>query len=336
MRAPAFWSDPDSRLGLLLQPLGALVGALTLRRMAQPGAKAPVPVLCIGNPTVGGAGKTPTAQWFAQRLAAAGHRPAILTRGYGGRLKGPVVVEAEVHQAGDVGDEALLHARQCLTVVSQDRPAGAALARDKGADIIVMDDGFQNPSLTKDLSLLVVDGAAGLGNGRVLPAGPLRAPFQAQLDRAGALMIVGRGAAGDALAREAAGARILTATIGVTPHMRDWLDGRDVLAFCGIGRPAKFAETLGAAGARNALLRPFPDHHGYREADAARLLAEAKATGLPLVTTEKDAVKLRGSPGLDALRAAATMVPITLVPDDPAACDAFLAPLQAPLGFRPG
>lgn len=329
MRAPAFWSDPGSFWGPLLSPLGALVGALTLRRMAKPGVRAAVPVLCIGNPTVGGAGKTPSAQWFAARLAAAGRRPAILTRGYGGRLAGPVVVDPETHSAADVGDEAMLHARHCLTILAHDRPAGAALAARNGADVVVMDDGFQNPSLAKDLSLLVVDGAAGLGNGRVLPAGPLRAPFRAQIERAGALLIVGRGAAGEALAREAAGATVLTACLAVEETARAFLQGRDVLAFCGIGRPAKFVETLGAAGARNALLRPFADHHAYGEADAARLIAESRATGLPLVTTEKDAVKLKGTPALDALREAATVIPVLLAPDDPAAFDAFLEKLRA-------
>ena len=314
MRAPGFWSDPEALAGRLLAPLGALVGAVTLAKMRRQGARAAVPVLCVGNPTVGGAGKTPAAQWLAARLAASGHRPAILARGYGGSLPGPVVVDPARHAPAEVGDEPLLHARHALTIVARDRVAGAALAVARGATVIVMDDGFQNPSLAKTRSLLVVDGAHGVGNGLVLPAGPLRAPLAPQLARADALLVIGPGEAGDELAAMAArlGHKVMRGQLEVEPEARAWLQDRDVLAFCGIGRPAKFAETLGAAGVRNAVLRPFPDHPAYSDADAARLLAEAKATGLPLVTTEKDAVKLKGSSALDRLAAAATVVAVTL------------------------
>lgn len=314
MRAPGFWSDPEALAGRLLAPIGALVGAVTLAKMRRRGARAAVPVLCVGNPTVGGAGKTPAAQWLAARLAASGHRPAILARGYGGSLAGPVLVDPARHAPAEVGDEPLLHARHALTIVARDRVAGAALAVARGATVIVMDDGFQNPSLAKTRSLLVVDGAHGVGNGRVLPAGPLRAPLAPQLARADALLVIGPGEAGDELAALAArlGHPVMRGHLEVEPAARAWLQDRDVLAFCGIGRPAKFVETLGAAGVRNAVLRPFPDHHAYSDADAARLLAEAKATGLPLVTTEKDAVKLKGSPALDRLAAAATVVAVTL------------------------
>lgn len=314
MRAPGFWSDPEALVGRLLAPLGVLVGAVTLAKMRRQGARAAVPVLCVGNPTVGGAGKTPAAQWLAARLAASGHRPAILARGYGGSLAGPIVVDPARHAPAEVGDEPLLHARHALTIVARDRVAGSALAVARGATVIVMDDGFQNPSLAKTRSLLVVDGAHGVGNGRVLPAGPLRAPLAPQLARADALLVIGPGEAGDELAAMAArlGHPVMRGSLVVEPEARAWLQDRDVLAFCGIGRPAKFVETLGAAGVRNAVLRPFPDHHAYSDADAARLLAEAKATGLPLVTTEKDAVKLKGSPALDRLAAAATVVAVTL------------------------
>ncbi len=330
MRAPAFWSDPDSLAGRLLAPLGWAVGAVTLARMARPGERVGVPVICIGNPTVGGSGKTPIARLVASRLRAGGQRPAVLLRGYGGSLTGPAVVGPDV-TAAEAGDEALLHARDGLTIIARDRLAGARLAAASGADVIVMDDGFQNPSLAKDLSLLVVDGGHGLGNGRVLPAGPLRAPFGPQLARAGALVVVGDGAAGESLAAQAvaAGRPVLRAGLQVDDEVAAWLNGRDVLAFCGIGRPAKFAETLGQAGARNAVLRPFPDHHAYGDADAARLIAEAERTGLPLVTTEKDAVKLKGSPALDALAAAATVVPVRAVVDDEAALDRLLERFRA-------
>lgn len=332
MRAPGFWSDPQSLAGHLLSPLGAAVGALTLRRMAKPGLRAPLPVVCVGNPTVGGSGKTPATRMVVRRLADAGHRPAVLTRGYGGSLKGPVVVDAARHGAAEVGDEALLHAASGLTVLAHDRPAGAALAAAQGATVIVMDDGFQNPSLVKDLSLLVVDGAAGLGNGRILPAGPLRAPFAPQMARADALLVVGPGAAGDALAAAVAagGDTVIRARLAPDPAIAAWLAGRDVLAFCGIGRPAKFVETLGAAGARNAVLRPFPDHHAYVDADARQLLDEAARTGLALVTTEKDRVKLKGSAALDELAARTVTVPVQLVPADPAALDRLIAPVSRP------
>jgi tetraacyldisaccharide 4'-kinase len=331
VRTPAFWSDPDSLAGYLLAPLGWAAGAVTLARMRQPGQPAGIPVICIGNPTVGGSGKTPVAQLVTGRLAAMGRRPAVLLRGYGGSQGGPLVV-APGATAAEVGDEALLHARSGLTVIARDRVGGARLAAAEGADIVVMDDGFQNPSLVKDLSLLVVDGSQGLGNGRVLPAGPLRAPFDPQLSGAQALVVVGPGAAGEALAARAAaaGRTVLRVTLRVEAATAEWLAGRDVLAFCGIGRPGKFAETLGQAGARNAVLRPFPDHHAYTEADAARLLAEAARTGLPLVTTGKDAVKLVGSPKLAELAAAARVVPVRAVPEDEAALEALLA------RFRPG
>lgn len=332
MRAPAFWSDPDSVAARLLSPLGALFGAVTLARMSRAGMRAPISVICIGNPTVGGAGKTPATQMVATRLAEAGHRPVILTRGYGGALSGPVAVDPAVHTADDVGDEALLHARHAVTVVAHDRAAGARLAVTLGATVIVMDDGFQNPTLDKDLSLLVIDGATGLGNGHVLPAGPLRAPFRPQLAKAGALLVVGVGEPGDRLAAEAiyAGRPVVRARLQVEPAIAQWLNGRDVLAFCGIGRPSKFLETLGQAGARNAVLRPFPDHHVYRDADAEQLLGEMRRTGLPLVTTEKDAVKLRGSPRLDDLAAASEVVAVRVVPDTPIVLDRLLAPFSAP------
>jgi tetraacyldisaccharide 4'-kinase len=332
VKAPAFWSDPAAAAGRLLAPLGVVVGAATLARMGRPGARAAVPVICIGNPTVGGAGKTPAAQWIAGLLAARGRHPFILTRGYGGRLAGPVLVDPALHSAADVGDEPLLHARRFPAVVARDRPAGAALAVAGGADVIVMDDGFQNPALAKDVTILVVDGATGLGNGRVLPAGPLRAPFAPQLARADALLVVGAGAAGEALAAatRAIGRPVLHGRLVVEAEMAAWLAGRDVLAFCGIGRPAKFAETLGAAGTRNAVLRPFADHHVYGEADAERLLAEAERTGLPLVTTEKDAVKLSGSPALERLAAATRVVGVRLEVEEADAAGALLDRLSAP------
>lgn len=330
MRAPAFWSDPDSLAGALLAPLGWLSGAYALARMRRSAPAGPLPVICIGNPTVGGAGKSPAAQAIAGLLAASGERPAILTRGYGGQIQGPERVDPARHGPADVGDEALTHAALYPTVVARDRLAGARLAAASGATIVVMDDGFQNPSLAKDLSLLVVDGAAGLGNGRVLPAGPLRAPFRPQLAMAQALIVVGAGEAGEAAAAVArqAGLVVLSARLVPDHAVIAAFAGRDVLAFCGIGRPAKFAETLGEAGIRNAILRPFPDHHIYDEADAERLLDEARRTGLPLVTTAKDAVKLRGGPKREALAQTATVIPVVMELGNSAAVDSLIAAVR--------
>ena len=330
MKAPAFWSDPSSPVGTLLAPLGWLAGAYALARMRRPAPQGPLPVICIGNPTVGGAGKSPATQAIAARLAALGERPAILTRGYGGSLQGPVVVDPARHGPGDVGDEALTHAALFPTIVARDRLAGARLASEQGATIIVMDDGFQNPSLAKNLSLLVVDGAVGLGNAHILPAGPLRAPFLPQLGLAEGLIVVGPGAAGEAVAVQArqAGKPVVRARLVPDPSVIAAFAGRDVLAFCGIGRPAKFIETLGEAGIRNAILRPFPDHHAYGEEDAARLLDEAARTGLPLVTTAKDAVKLRGGPKREALARAATTIPVVMDFGDPGLIDRFLSAVR--------
>src|SRR5947199_2834355 len=185
MQAPRFWWDKPGALAALLSPFASIYGAVAARRLEQPGAHAGIPVICVGNPTVGGAGKTPTALAIARLLIEAGERPYFLTRGYGGKFGGPVLVEA-AHTAVQVGDEPLLLARVAPTVVAADRAAGAQLARENGASVIVMDDGFQNPSLAKELSILVIDGARGIGNGRVLPAGPLRVPLEPQLDRADA------------------------------------------------------------------------------------------------------------------------------------------------------
>src|SRR4029077_18558227 len=190
MQAPAFWWRKPGGMAALLSPIAAIYGAVAERRLKRAGARADTPVICTGNLTVGGAGKTPTAIMIARMLIAAGEKPIFLTRGYGGRLAGPVLLQSS-STATQVGGEALLLARVASTVVARDRIAGARLAKDNGASIIVMDDGFQNPSLAKDLSILVIDGARGIGNARVLPAGPLRAPLDAQLDRAHAMLIVG-------------------------------------------------------------------------------------------------------------------------------------------------
>jgi len=294
LAAPAFWDSRPGLAALALSPLAALYGAVAARRLGGPGTRAPVPVLCIGNPTLGGAGKTPTALALAALLERDGRRPGFLTRGHGGRLAGPVLVDPAAHTARDVGDEALLLAAQAPAIVARDRPAGAALLAGLGRDVVVMDDGFQNPSLVKDFALLVLDGEAGVGNGRVFPAGPLRAPLSAQLARADAILVVGDGRAEAAVA---AGAGLPVFRAALAPVGAEALRGVPALAFCGIGRPQKFWRSLEEAGVEVVERRAFPDHHDFSGAECASLLARAKARGLVPVTTAKDAARLAGRAG---------------------------------------
>lgn len=324
MRAPAFWWQAEpSPWARLLRPTSLIYGLIAGHRMGKPGERALLPVVCIGNFTLGGAGKTPTALAVAGMLAGAGERPAFLSRGYGGRLPGPLRVEPH-HQAEDVGDEPLLLARTAPAIVSRDRPAGARLAHESGATVVVMDDGLQNPSLAKDCALAVVDGATGIGNGLVLPSGPLRAPMEAQWPAADAVLVIGGGAGGEAMAREAQrrGKPIFRAGLMADPAAARALRGRRVLAFAGIGRPEKFFETLRACGAAVEAARSFPDHHPYTEADLAGLRAEAERQGLQAVTTEKDFVRIAGTggeswPGL-------TSLPVRLYLEDEAGLRDFI------------
>jgi tetraacyldisaccharide 4'-kinase len=307
MKAPAFWWEKPGTAAALLSPFAAIYGAVASRRLAQPGTRAAIPVICIGNPTVGGAGKTPAALAVAQLLIAAGERPAFLTRGYGGSLAGPVTVAN--HTAAEVGDEPLLLARVAPTVVAHDRAAGARLARETGASVIVMDDGFQNPSLKKDLSILVIDAQRGLGNGRLLPAGPLRAPLDAQLARAHAILIVGEESGAQPVA--AHGLPVFHARLEPDPGAVTALIGQRVLAFAGIGDPEKFFATVAAAGIEAPIRRGFGDHHRYRADEAAALVAEAERERLILLTTEKDMARLTGDPDMAELAKRARVLPVT-------------------------
>jgi tetraacyldisaccharide 4'-kinase len=314
MRAPAFWWRPPGLVSALLAPLGAAYGAVAAARLRRHGKRAGLPVICVGDPTLGGGGKTPTAMAIAKLLLAAGERPAFLTRGYGGRERGPLRVDAAVHGAEAVGDEALLLARTAPTVVAADRVAGAEFAKGTGASALVMDDGFQNPALAKDFSLLVIDGESGVGNGRPFPAGPLRAPLAAQLAKAQALVCIGKGRAGEAVAA-GAGIPAFAAKIVPAPAAQK-LKGERVLAFAGIGRPEKFFHSLAETGAIVVERRSFADHHFYSPRDARELLAAAKAQGLVLVTTEKDQARIARAPELAALHAASVALPIMLVFED--------------------
>ena len=281
MREPAFWWQPGR--GGLLRPLAGIYGAVAARRMNSPGRSVGVPVICLGNLTVGGAGKTPAALAVARLLLAAHARPFFLSRGYGGRLRGPVRVDPAIHSAADVGDEPLLLARLAPTIVARDRVRGRQSARVSGAGVIVMDDGFQNPSLVKDLAILVVDGRRGIGNGRIIPAGPLRAPLEVQVAHAQAMIIVGPPAgAAAAIDEPRAATTPPSSTHGWSRIRRRSPRSANarVLAFAGIGDPEKFFATLAGAGIAVAERVSFPDHHRYKAAEAQALTARAKAENL--------------------------------------------------------
>jgi tetraacyldisaccharide 4'-kinase len=323
--APSFWWKPGR--GRLLSPLGAVYGTAAWLRMQRQGRDAGVPVICLGNLTVGGAGKTPAALAVARIVLAAHERPFFLSRGYGGRLSGPVLVNSSVHRAVDVGDEPLLLARLSPTIVAHDRVAGAQAARFSGARIIVMDDGFQNPSLKRDLSILVVDNKRGIGNGRIIPAGPLRAPLGIQIARAQALVIVGPGDGARTVA-EIAWRHGLTIFHGRLEPDRQHLAalrGRKILAFAGIADPQKFFATLEESDIDIAERQSFADHHHYTAAEAQMLLARAEAQNLVLLTTEKDHVRLAGSPQLAALAARTSALPVRLVIDEEQAFQEMIA-----------
>jgi tetraacyldisaccharide 4'-kinase len=304
-RAPDFWWHRNPAAGLALAPLGAVYGRITGWLMAGDGVTLDVPVICVGNLVVGGAGKTPTALEVASVCRKLKLNPGFLTRGYGGRERGPLCVSVGIHTAAEVGDEALLLAQFAPTVIATERPAGAKLLAQLGADIVIMDDGFQNPSLKKDLSLVVIDSDRGIGNGLVLPAGPLRAPLSAQMRIADVLVVIGEGNGGRAV-RVAARAGRPTLRASFVPARKRGLKRRPYLAFCGIGDPPKFYKGLAEAGATVGHTMSFPDHHLFTAADCEAILKEAKERDLVPITTEKDRVRLNGGGEAAARLAAAT------------------------------
>jgi tetraacyldisaccharide 4'-kinase len=299
MREPAFWYRPASWKSHLLTPLGALYGAVAARRLQRGGVDAGIPVLCVGNYHGGGAGKTPTVLALAQLLRDLGETPVVLSRGYGGKLRGPVRVDPARHSAADVGDEPLMLAQKLAVVVARDRVVGVALAKSQGASVILMDDGFQNPAVAKDASLIVIDSERGLGNGRVIPAGPLRAPLRLQLKRTDALVVIGEGTGADAVAGSIAGQGkpVLRARFVADESSLAALRGKRALAFAGIGDPVRFFDTLSANGIDVVRGRTFADHHAFSPRQIDALIAEAKRDGLIPVTTEKDLVRLPDKAG---------------------------------------
>lgn len=312
---PPFWYADLGWQARLLAPASWAYGAVARSRLdkASPPA-ADVPVLCVGNLTVGGSGKTPTALSLAAAARQAGYKPGFLTRGYGGSHARPHLVDSAHDTARSVGDEALLLTREAPTVVARDRAAGAARLIAEGIDFIIMDDGFQSRTLHYDYALLALDARRGIGNGAVLPAGPLRAPLKDQLRRCDAVLRIGEGTAGDPVVRAAAraGKAIFHAT--VVPHDLPALEGRHCLAYSGIGEPEKFYDTLAAMGHWVSVRRNFADHHEFTPEDARELLQRADADRLVLVTTEKDAARLSHIEGpLAELRRRSHVLPVELV-----------------------
>lgn len=321
MRTPGFWYGAPGTTAALLSPAACAyaLGARIRNQFATP-QHAAVPVICVGNLVAGGAGKTPVALALASLLAD--QKIAFLSRGYGGTETGPLRIEAYRHRAHEVGDEPLLLARTAPTWIARNRAAGAQAAIEGGAEIIVMDDGFQNPSLAKDFSFIVIDGATGFGNGRTIPAGPLREPVRTGLARANAVVIVGNDKTGIA-GRLPSGLPCLHARL-VPTQEAELLTGKRVVAMAGIGQPAKFFATLQDMGCTLAAHHAFADHHRYSSDEIMQLCAEAAAHDATLVTTEKDWVRLP-----TATRAMVQTVPVVLEWQDEPQVRALLAEFAA-------
>jgi len=320
MRPPGFWrAGSGPALPRLLAPFAVVTEAATARRVARPGWRAPVPVICCGNVTMGGAGKTTVALDLARRLSEHGRAVHVLLRGYGGAAR-------ETHRvgAGDgaalVGDEALLLAAVAPTWVGADRAASAREAIAEGAEVLVLDDGLQNPTPGKDLSLLVIDGGSGFGNGNLFPAGPLRESVATGAARCQAAVLIGEDRHG---ARTQLPPRlpVLRARLEPDAGMAE-LAGRRVVAFAGIGVPEKFFATLEQVGAELAGRMPFPDHHAYRGRNLRRVLDAAQRLRAIPVTTPKDAVRLPA-----AMRVLVHVAGVGLTWEDPAMIEALLAGL---------
>ncbi|MBC7280156.1 tetraacyldisaccharide 4'-kinase [Hoeflea sp.] len=317
--APPFWWQPPGVQAALLSPFAWVYGRVARRIMDhRVRSNVPVPVICVGNFTVGGSGKTPTALALAETAIARGLKPGFLSRGYGGGMRHATVVDPLRDTARLVGDEPMLLAAKALTVVSPNRVEGAELLVREGADLIIMDDGFQSARLVFDQALLVVDARRGIGNGRVFPAGPVRAPVIDQIRHGHALIVVGEGDGADPIIRLAARAAKPIHLARFQPLNAARFRDRNCLAFAAIGDPDKFFATLEDAGIRLAQRRGFPDHHHFSSDEIEDLLAQAELYGLDLITTSKDYVRLQSGHGraLDLL-AKTAVLEIELVFDSP-------------------
>ncbi len=325
MRPPAFWYRRASWQSVLLFPLGALAASATARRVAKdPEVRPGVPVVCVGNINLGGTGKTPTVIALIEALSGQSMAAHVVSRGYGGSLEGPVQVDPAKHTADEVGDEPLLLAAFAPVWIAKDRAAGARAAEAAGAQCIVLDDGFQNPSVAKDLNLVVVDAGVGFGNGRVVPAGPLREWPEMGLARADAVVLIGSDAEQDAFverwSRQLRDLPVLRARLEPVMTGMDWSAVRAV-AFAGIGRPEKFFATLEGLGAKIVARHALDDHQAIPPALLERLRAEARDLGAQLVTTEKDLMRLPPK----AQREVMTVM-VRLAFADPAGLKALLSP----------
>ena len=319
MKAPAFWNRPPDAPGIiarLLGPVSFVAKSLSARRVARPATTRPdVPVICVGNINIGGTGKTPTVIAIVQHYQSLGLKPFVISRGYGGHVTTATEVDANRHNAGDVGDEPLLLAAFTRVWVSPDRGQAAKAAEAAGADLLIMDDWFQNPDVAKDFSMVVVDAEIGFGNGRVFPAGPLREPIEAGLKRADMVVSIGARPAQDRfcdLWPLPDGMATAKAQLVPLPMGLDWSD-QNVLAFAGIGRPEKFFATLRALGANLVQTVSLDDHQPLTPALLQRMARDAKSNGAQLVTTEKDAVRLPAD-----MRTEVLTLPVRLEFSDPA------------------
>lgn len=325
MKAPAFWQrGQGGMISALLRPAGWLYQTVgRVRQKIAVSENIPIPVICVGNVVAGGAGKTPVAIGIGQRLVAAGIDMHFLSRGYGGRMRGPHRVDAATDRAGQVGDEPLLLARVAPTWIARDRVAGAAAIVDAGGKALIMDDGMQNASVHKDVTFCVIDGSYGIGNGRVMPAGPLRESLADAVAKATAVVLMGTDKAGiEVLVHQfSPHMLVLKATLEAkTPDFDPAL--QPVHAFAGIGHPEKFFDTLRGLGCQLAKTTAFADHHAYSEADLRRLVADAASDQALLLTTEKDYVRLEQN-----WRDAVTVLPVSVRWQDDARLDSLLKPL---------
>lgn len=326
LATPKFWYGQGRGIArllpVLLSPLGWAYAAIQRQRFEMhypvPMAR---PVICVGNIVAGGAGKTPVTLALADLLQREGFNPHLLSRGYGGSEEGPLQVSPDRDTAEDVGDEALMLVNAAPTWVAKNRALGVQAAIDTGATVIIMDDGFQNPTFFKDISVLVIDAASGLGNGRVIPAGPLREPFESAIYRADAVVLLGDDSRGmtEKITKEKPELPVFKARLAPAPNAPD-LQGKQVYAFAGIGRPEKFRDTLTSVGAEVTGWAEFPDHYPYSEDDLREMLSSAREKQTPVFTTAKDHVRLPPS-----LRAEILPFPVSLLWEDEGAVAAFLS-----------
>ena len=318
--APPFWWQKNSWQGYALSPISYVYGRIAAKRMSiTTPTSVEVPVICVGNFVVGGAGKTPTVHMLSKYAIAQGFKVGILSRGHGGAIQTPTIVEITKHNAHDVGDEALLHAEKSTTVISTNRVAGAELLVKENCTIIIMDDGFQNPALHKDFNLVVTDAKRGLGNGFTMPSGPMRVPLKHQLLHTDAVLITGKGDNAIKTIRKAARAgkpifHSVVEVIGKTKHK-----GKKALAYAGIADPSKFFDTLEDIGVDVIERQGFGDHHLFTQDECADLIDRSKEQKLELFTTQKDAIRLKDmGEAQDKLKELSEAIHIDLKPEDPA------------------